>query len=100
MPVVIDGFIAGATALTAAFIAPGCERFMFASHLSAEPAHGLMPEVLGLTPLFDFNMRLGEATGAIMAIQITQTASKVICEMHSFATGHVTIADQRHELRM
>jgi len=52
VPVVIDGFIAGASALTATFIAPGCARFMFASHMSAEPAHRLMLEMLGLTPLF------------------------------------------------
>jgi len=50
VPVVIDGFIAVAAALTAIFIAPGCERFMFASHMSAEPAHRLTLEMPGLCP--------------------------------------------------
>jgi len=48
--------------------------------------------------LFEFNMRLGEATGAIMAMQIIQTASKPICEMDSFETGHASTADQSCEL--
>lgn len=98
IPVVIDGFIASAAALAAKFIAPGCERFMFASHLSAEKPHIKMLEILGLKPLIDLGMRLGEATGAVLAMQIIQTASMVICEMDSFETGGVTTADSKLEL--
>ena len=94
IPVVVDGYIASAAALVAKFIAPGSERFMFASHQSAEPAHVHMLKILGLEPIFDFKMRLGEASGAILAMQIIQTASKVICEMDTFGSGGVAEADQ------
>lgn len=100
IPVVIDGFIASVAALTAKFIAPGCERFMFASHISAEKPHIKTLEILGLKALLDLRMRLGEATGAVLAMQIIQTASMVICEMDSFETGGVTIADTKLELTL
>lgn len=89
-PVVVDGFIASIAAITAKLIAPGSEKYMFASHLSREPAHVYMLEMLGLDPLLDLDMRLGEATGASIAMQLIQTASKVICEMDTFSAGGVT----------
>lgn len=96
-PVVVDGFIASIAAITAKLIAPGCERYMFASHLSKEPAHIYMLEMLDLDPLLDLDMRLGEATGASLAMQLIQSASKVICEMDTFYAGGVTESDKRLE---
>ncbi|NMA01156.1 MAG: nicotinate-nucleotide--dimethylbenzimidazole phosphoribosyltransferase [Clostridia bacterium] len=98
IPVVVDGCIASIAALAAMHIAPGTERFMFASHKSAEGAHYRILELLGLKPLFDFNMRLGEASGAIIAMKIIQTASKVISEMDTFSSGGVAVADKKLEL--
>lgn len=97
IPIVIDGLIVSAAALTAMYIAPGCEKFMFSSHASVEKGHAFMLKLLGLKPLFDFKLRLGEATGAIMAMQIIQTAAKVICEMDTFNTGNVTCSDKSIE---
>lgn len=98
VPVVVDGFIASAGAVAAKFIAPGVEKYMFGSHLSQEPAHKKMLKLLGLEPLFDLNLRLGEATGASIAMSIIQTASKVICEMATFTSGNVAEAKEELEL--
>lgn len=95
VPIVVDGCISSIAALTAMHIAPGAENFMFASHRSAEAAHYRTLELLGLKPLFDFNMRLGEATGASIAMKIIQTASKAISEMDTFSSGGVAVADKK-----
>lgn len=100
IPVVVDGFIAGAAALTAKFMAPGVEKFMFASHRSAEVQHRHMLEMLGLEPIIDLRLRLGEASGASIAMQIIDTASKVICNMDTFETAGVRIADSRLEMEL
>lgn len=97
VPVVVDGFIAGAAALTAKHIAPGCERFMLASHLSQEPGHKYALQDICLKPLLNLEMRLGEATGAIIAMQIIQTAAKVICEMGTFNGSGVNNANKNLE---
>ncbi len=99
-PVVVDGFIATAAALCAKFIAPGSEKFMFTSHRSAEIQHRYMLEVLGLEPLFDLKMRLGEATGASIAMQLIQTASKVITQMGTFSGSGVNEAEKNLEMEL
>nr|WP_326125605.1 nicotinate-nucleotide--dimethylbenzimidazole phosphoribosyltransferase [uncultured Oscillibacter sp.] len=77
VPVVIDGFISGAAALCAARLRPGAEFAMLASHVSAEPAGGLMLEALGLTPLISAGMRLGEGTGAAALLPLLDMALAV-----------------------
>jgi len=66
-PVVIDGFISGAAALIAAGLQPRVKEYLIASHLSQEPGHRMVLEHLGLSPLLDLNLRLGEGTGAAEA---------------------------------
>lgn len=84
VPVVIDGFISSAAALLAYKIAPACREYIIASHLSEEPGHQLMLEMLDLEPMLHLNMRLGEGTGAVMAFPILEAAEKVMKEMITF----------------
>src|SRR6185295_3348408 len=67
-PAVLDGFITGAAALVAATIAPGIGPRLIASHRSAEPGHAVVIEQLGLDPLLDLDLRLGEGSGAALAL--------------------------------
>jgi len=90
IPVVIDGFISGAGALIAAFIAPGSKDFMIASHCSVEKGHRIVLERLGLKPLFDFNMRLGEGTGAALGMDIAEASVKILNEMATFEDAGVS----------
>ncbi len=89
VPVLVDGFITGAAALVASAIAPSCKNFMFASHLSAEPGHRLMLEMLGLTPVLVAGMRLGEGTGAALAMHVIDAACRVLDEMVTFQEAGV-----------
>lgn len=77
VPVIIDGFISGAAALCAARLRPGAEFAMIPSHVSAEPAGGLMLEALGLTPLLTAGMRLGEGSGAVALLPLLDMALAV-----------------------
>lgn len=99
-PIVVDGFISTAAAMTAMFIAPGAEKVMFASHKSAEIQHVFMLELLGLRPLMDLNMRLGEATGASIGMQLIQTASKVVTNMGTFSDSGVSEAEKNLEMEL
>lgn len=83
-PIVIDGFISGVSALIAAKIKPEAKEFMFASHRSLEPGAVLVNEMLGLSPMLDMNMRLGEGTGCALAFNIIEAAAKVMNEMGTF----------------
>ncbi len=89
VPVVVDGFISGAAALIAAAIAPVCREYMIASHLSEEPGHKMMLELLGLEPCLHMNMRLGEGTGAALAMLLIDGAIKIINEMATFSEAGV-----------
>ncbi|PJB50638.1 MAG: nicotinate-nucleotide--dimethylbenzimidazole phosphoribosyltransferase, partial [Chloroflexi bacterium CG_4_9_14_3_um_filter_45_9] len=84
IPVVIDGFISGAAALIAAGLAPGLRDYLIASHLSAESGHKILLEHLGLSPLLDLGMRLGEGTGAALGMVIVEAAVKTLAEMATF----------------
>ena len=77
VPVIIDGFISGTAALCAARLRPGAEFAMLPSHVSAEPAGGLMLEALGLTPLLTAGMRLGEGSGAVALLPLLDMALAV-----------------------
>lgn len=90
IPVVIDGFISGAAALVAQSIAPISREYMFASHLSGEPGHRLMLELLGLKPMLHLEMRLGEGTGAALAFHLLEAAVRIIKEMATFEEAGVS----------
>jgi len=85
IPVVIDGFIAGAAALAAVKLNPLVKEYLIPSHLSAEPGGQVIFEQLGLEPMLLMNMRLGEGTGAALAFNLIDGACKIINEMGSFA---------------
>jgi len=89
-PVVIDGFISGAGALIAAGLAPQVKDYLIAAHLSVERGHRLVLERLGLTPLLNLNLRLGEGTGAALGISLVEAAVKILNEMATFADAGVS----------
>jgi nicotinate-nucleotide--dimethylbenzimidazole phosphoribosyltransferase len=84
IPVVLDGFITGSAALVAAAIAPGVTPRLIASHVSAEPGHRIVLERLGLRPLFDLDLRLGEGSGAALALPLIRAACATLGEMATF----------------
>ncbi len=89
VPVVVDGLIAGAAALLAFRFQPRIRDYLFAGHLSAEPGHRLALEALGLRPLLQLDMRLGEGTGAVLASLILEAACRIIREMATFEEAGV-----------
>ncbi|MBI4289215.1 MAG: nicotinate-nucleotide--dimethylbenzimidazole phosphoribosyltransferase [Chloroflexi bacterium] len=95
VPVVIDGFISGAAALIACGLAPQARDYIVASHMSVEPGHKAMLRFLGLKPLLDLNLRLGEGTGAALGIFLADTAVHVLAEMATFAEAGVSEANPK-----
>ena len=92
VPVLLDGFITGAAALVAARLAPGAAGAMIASHLSPEPGHRLTLEALRLEPLLDLGLRLGEGSGAALALPLVRGAVALLDEMATFAAAGVADA--------
>ena len=90
IPVVIDGFISGAAALIAASLSPQVKPCLIASHQSAEPGHKKILEHLGLIPLLNLNMRLGEGTGAALGIFLVEVSLKILDKMATFAEAGVS----------
>jgi len=90
VPVVIDGFISGAAALIAGGISPQSKDYMIASHVSVEPGHKVILDELGLKPMLHMDMRLGEGTGAALAMGLVDAATKIIKEMATFAEAGVS----------
>jgi nicotinate-nucleotide--dimethylbenzimidazole phosphoribosyltransferase len=90
IPVVLDGFICTAGALVAAALAPAATAYCIAGHNSVELGHRAMLEHLGLRPLLDLNLRLGEGTGAVLAMGLVEAACKVLNEMATFAEAGVS----------
>ena len=88
--VVLDGFITGAAGLVALRLAPALGGFLVASHRSAEPGHAVVLEALGLAPLLELDLRLGEGSGAALALPILASARAVLVEMATFADAGVT----------
>jgi nicotinate-nucleotide--dimethylbenzimidazole phosphoribosyltransferase len=88
--VVLDGLICGAAALVAAELAPGASDWWVAGHRSAEPAHTLVLEQLDLKPLLEFDMRLGEGSGAAVAIPLLSASVRILAEMATFADAGVS----------
>jgi nicotinate-nucleotide--dimethylbenzimidazole phosphoribosyltransferase len=93
IPIVVDGFIAGAAVLVAQALAPQIRDYLFFAHLSAERGHARMMEFLGADPLFSLGMRLGEGTGAALAIDLLETSIRLYREMATFAEAAVSTAD-------
>jgi len=92
VPVVLDGVITGAAALLAARIAPAARGAMIASHRSPEPAHAPVLAALGLAPLLDLGLRLGEGSGAALALPLVNAALLVLRDMATFEGAGVTDA--------
>jgi nicotinate-nucleotide--dimethylbenzimidazole phosphoribosyltransferase len=90
LPVVVDGVIALAALLAATTLAPGCLDYCLAGHRSTEPGATAALEHLALDPLLDLGMRLGEGTGACLAVPLVQAAAKVLGEMATLDGAGVT----------
>ncbi|MXX11740.1 MAG: nicotinate-nucleotide--dimethylbenzimidazole phosphoribosyltransferase [Nitrospira sp. SB0667_bin_9] len=97
VPVVLDGFITGASALLAVALEPRCREYLIASHLSREPGHRIVLDHLRLDPLLDLQMRLGEGTGACLAVTLIHAALKIYKEMATFDEARVSSALQHHK---
>lgn len=82
-PLIIDGFICGAAALVAIRLAPAAADYCIFAHRSAERGHGLMLEALGVQPLLDLGLRLGEGTGALLALPLVRAAGALLTEVAS-----------------
>jgi nicotinate-nucleotide--dimethylbenzimidazole phosphoribosyltransferase len=92
IPIVLDGFISGAAALAAVRINPSAAGYLIASHRSAEKGHGRILQALRLTPLLDLGLRLGEGTGAALAMSLVEASLRLLHEMATFETAGVTDA--------
>jgi nicotinate-nucleotide--dimethylbenzimidazole phosphoribosyltransferase len=92
--VVIDGFISTSAAAVAQLMAPDCRDYMLAGHVSQEPGHRILLDHMGLDPLLDLNMRLGEGSGAVLAFSIVEAAVRVYNEMATFASAGVSTKAQ------
>lgn len=90
IPVMIDGFISGAAALIAVKIEPKVKAYLIASHCSVEIGHKAALKWLGLKPLFDLNLRLGEGTGAALGIGLAEASVKILTEMATFDSAGVS----------
>lgn len=90
IPVVVDGIISTAGALIAYTLKPESIDYMFAGHKSVEPGHCKMLEYLGLDPILDLNMRLGEGTGAVIAMNILAGAAAIIKNVATFEEAAVS----------
>ncbi len=88
--VVVDGFIAGAAALAAMRLCPAAKDYLFFAHLSAEPGHRKFFAGEGLRPVVDLGLRLGEGTGAAIAMQVIEDAVAIYNEMATFAEVGIT----------
>jgi nicotinate-nucleotide--dimethylbenzimidazole phosphoribosyltransferase len=90
IPIVVDGFISTAAAMIAAGLVPDVRNYMFGAHQSVEIGHQAMHKYLGLTPLMNLNLRLGEGTGAVLAFHLIEAASRILREMATFAEAGVS----------
>ncbi len=93
-PVIIDGFISTAGALIAHRLAPLSAEYMIAAHRSVEQGHRIALESLGKAPLLDLNLRLGEGTGAALAMNLVEAAVRILTEVATFEEAAVSEADK------
>jgi nicotinate-nucleotide--dimethylbenzimidazole phosphoribosyltransferase len=90
VPVLIDGFISGAAGLVAFGIEPKVKEYMMASHSSVERGHKIILGHIGLSPILDLGLRLGEGTGAALGMGIVEASVKIMTEMASFKEANVS----------
>jgi nicotinate-nucleotide--dimethylbenzimidazole phosphoribosyltransferase len=90
IPVVLDGMVVSAAAAVADQLAPGARRWWVAGHRSVEPAHTLALDYLQLRPLLELDMRLGEGSGAVVALPLVLMAARVLTEMATFGDAGVS----------
>ncbi len=89
IPIIIDGFISTAGALIASMLEPKVVEYLIASHRSRERGHAVMLHHLGLEPILDLDLRLGEGTGAVMAMHLVEAGLKIAREMATFQEAGV-----------
>ena len=89
VPVILDGVISGAAALAASALAPDVTAACFAGHRSVEPGHAIALSRLGLIPLVDLGLRLGEGTGALLALPLVQSAARALRDVATFDSAGV-----------
>jgi nicotinate-nucleotide--dimethylbenzimidazole phosphoribosyltransferase len=89
LPVVTDGFPVTAGALAAVRLCPAVRGYLFAGHRSAEPGHARQLEALGLRPVLELDLRLGEGTGAVLAFPVLRAAARVLAGMATFEEAGV-----------
>ncbi len=93
VPIIIDGFISTAAATVAAALQPLAINYMIPSHSSQEPGHIHALAYLGLEPMLNLNLRLGEGTGAALAFHLVEAATRILREMATFAQAGVSTAN-------
>ena len=94
LPIVLDGFITAAAALIAWTIEPLVTDYLLASHRSAEFGHAAALDLLGLDPVFDLGLRLGEGSGAALALPLLRSSAALLDEMATFAEAGVAGSDE------
>jgi nicotinate-nucleotide--dimethylbenzimidazole phosphoribosyltransferase len=94
VPAVVDGLISSAAALVACALAPELPGYLVAGHRSAEPGHAVALQRLGLEPLLELGLRLGEGTGAALALTLCVAACRLLDEMATFDEAGVTASDE------
>jgi nicotinate-nucleotide--dimethylbenzimidazole phosphoribosyltransferase len=90
VPVVVDGYIATAAAVAAERLSPGLFAHLFFGHRSSEGGHALVLEKLGVRPIVDLRMRLGEGTGAALAMSVIEAGLMLFHEMATFESAGVS----------
>jgi nicotinate-nucleotide--dimethylbenzimidazole phosphoribosyltransferase len=90
VPVLLDGVIAGSAALVAAALCPTALEHALAGHSSAEPGHAIALRALGLRPLLGLDLRLGEGTGALLALPLVSSAARALRDVATFDSAGVT----------
>jgi nicotinate-nucleotide--dimethylbenzimidazole phosphoribosyltransferase len=90
IPIVVDGFISTAAAMIAVGLAPGVRNYLIAAHQSVEIGHQAMLKHLRLAPLLDLNLRLGEGTGAALALHLIEASARILREMATFDEAGVS----------
>jgi nicotinate-nucleotide--dimethylbenzimidazole phosphoribosyltransferase len=92
IPVVLDGFIVTSAAAIAYAVEPNVKDYLFAGHISEEPGHHHLLDYIGLEPILPLGMRLGEGTGAVLAMPIIESSLRLYHEMATFASAGVSTA--------
>jgi len=93
-PVLVDGFISTAGAMIAHALCPVVGDYIIAAHRSVEPGHRIMHKHLGVEPLLDLGLRLGEGTGAALAMNLVEAASRILTDVATFEEAHVSEANE------